>query len=41
MTMKPVIDSLAYCMDFLREQVEDVVAPDLVAQPNGIVKHPA
>ena len=39
--MKPVLHSFAYCLDFLREQVADVPAPDWVAQPNGIVNHPA
>ena len=41
MTMKPVLHSFAYCLDFLREQVADVAAADVVAQPNGIVNHPA
>jgi hypothetical protein len=41
MTMKPVLHSFAYCLDFLREQVADVAAPDMVAQPNGIMNHPA
>ena len=41
MTMKPVLHSFAYCLDFLREQVADVSAADMVAQPNGIVNHPA
>ena len=40
MTMKPVLHSFAYCLDFLREQVADVAAADVVAQPNGIVNHP-
>jgi hypothetical protein len=39
--MKPVLHSFAYCFDFLREQVADVAAPDMVAQPNGVVNHPA
>ena len=41
MTMKPVLHSFAYCLDFLREQVADVAAADMVAQPNGIMNHPA
>src|SRR5262245_43662445 len=41
MTMKPVLHSFAYCLDFLREQVADVKAADMVAQPNGAANHPA
>lgn len=41
MTMKPVLHSFAYCLDFMREQVADVTADDMVAQPNGIMNHPA
>lgn len=41
MTMKPVLHSFAYCLDFLREQVADVDAADMVAQPNSIINHPA
>src|SRR5262249_1089471 len=41
MTMEPVLHSFAYCLDFLREQVEDVAEADMVAQPNGIKNHPA
>lgn len=41
MTMKPVLHSFAYCLDFLCEQVADVAAADMVAQPNGIMNHPA
>jgi hypothetical protein len=40
-TMKPVLHSFAYCLDFLREQVADVAPPDMVAQPNEIMNHPA
>src|SRR5687768_8167421 len=40
-TMKPVLHSFAYALDFLREQVADVAEGDMVAQPNGIVNHPA
>lgn len=40
-TMKPVLHSFAYCLDFMREQVADVAAPNMVAQPNGIMNHPA
>ncbi|HYO09226.1 MAG TPA: DinB family protein [Tepidisphaeraceae bacterium] len=39
--MKPVLHSFAYCLDFLREQVAEVPAADMVAQPNGIANHPA
>lgn len=41
MTMGPVLHSFAYCLDYLREQVEPVAAPDMVAQPDGIMNHPA
>ena len=41
MTMKPVLHSFAYGLDFLREQVADVDEADMIAQPNGIVNHPA
>ena len=39
--MKPVLHSFAYCTDFLHEQLADVAAADMVAQPNGIMNHPA
>ena len=41
MTMKPVLHSFAYALEFLREQVADVAEADMVAQPNGIMNHPA
>ena len=41
MTIEPVLHSFGYCLDFLREQVADVAAADMVAQPNGIMNHPA
>lgn len=41
MGMQPVLHSFAYGLDFLREQVADVAAAEMVAQPNGIVNHPA
>src|SRR5262245_19070457 len=41
MTMKPVLHSFAYGLDFLCEQVADVAPADMVAQPNGIMNHPA
>src|ERR1041384_3282845 len=41
MTMTPVLHSFAYCLDYLREQVADVAEADMVAQPNGIMNHPA
>ena len=39
--MKPVLHSFGYCLDFLSEQVADVAAADMVAQPAGIMNHPA
>ena len=39
--MKPALHRFAYCLDFLREQVADVAAPDMVAQPNEVMNHPA
>ncbi len=39
--MKSVLHSFAYCIDYLRDQVSDVGADDMVAQPNGIMNHPA
>jgi hypothetical protein len=39
--MKPVLHSFAYCLDYLREQVADVPAADMVAQPHGMTNHPA
>ena len=41
MTMRPVLHSFAYCLDYLREQVADVSETDMLAQPNGIKNHPA
>lgn len=41
MTMTPVLHSFAYCLDYLREQVSDIADADMVAQPNGIMNHPA
>jgi DinB superfamily len=40
-SLKPVLHSFAYCLDFLREQVTDVALADMVAQPGGILNHPA
>ena len=40
-SMQPVLHSFAYSLDFLREQVADIAAPDWVAQPNGVLNHPA
>src|SRR3954451_11871887 len=40
-SMTPTLHSFAYSLDFLREQVADVPAPDMVAQPDGIRNHPA
>ena len=41
MSMDPVLHSFAYALDYLREQLADVAPADMVAQPNGIVNHPA
>jgi len=41
MSVQPALHSFAYCLDYLREQVSDVAAADMVAQPNGIKNHPA
>jgi len=40
-TLEPVLHSFAYGLDFLREQLADVHAPDMVAQPNDIMNHPS
>jgi hypothetical protein len=40
-SMQPVLHSFSYGLDFLREQVADVAAADMVTQPNGIANHPA
>src|SRR5687768_7106850 len=37
----PVLHSFAYALDYLREQVAEVAPSDMVAQPNGIMNHPA
>ena len=39
--MKAVLHSFAYCLDYLREQVADIPAAQMTAQPNGIMNHPA
>lgn len=39
--MNAVLHSFAYCLEFLREQVADVSAADMVGQPNGVPNHPA
>jgi hypothetical protein len=39
--MQPVLHSFAYSLNYLREQVADVRADEMVAQPNGIMNHPA
>jgi hypothetical protein len=41
MTMDPVLHSLNYSLNFLAEQVEDVDAADMAAQPAGITNHPS
>jgi hypothetical protein len=40
-TLEPVLHSFAYGLDFLREQLADVNAPAMVAQPNDIMNHPS
>jgi hypothetical protein len=40
-SMKPVLHSFAYGLDYLREQVAGVADADFVAQPKGILNHPA
>lgn len=41
MTMKPVLHSFGYCLGYLREQVAELSDADTIAQPNGIMNHPA
>lgn len=41
MTLNPILHSFKYGLDHLREQVPDVNETDMVAQPNGILNHPA
>jgi hypothetical protein len=41
MTLRPVLHSFAYALDYLREQLADVAPTDMVAQPAGIPNHPA
>ena len=41
MMMQPVLHSFGYALDYLRELVADVSPADRVAQPGGIVNHPA
>jgi hypothetical protein len=41
MSMTAVLHSFAYALDYLRGQVADVAAEDMVAQPKGITNHPA
>ncbi|MCA9055146.1 MAG: DinB family protein [Planctomycetaceae bacterium] len=41
MSMKPVLHSFAYCLDYLRDQVADVEPTDMVVQPSGVLNHPA
>ena len=41
MTMTPILHSFTYGFDFLSEQVADVATADMVAQPAGVVNHPA
>lgn len=40
MSLAPVLQSFAYALDYLREQVDDVLPADMVAQSNGIANHP-
>src|SRR5688572_6553902 len=39
--MKLVLHSFTYTLNYLREQVADVAAMDMVAQPKGVKNHPA
>jgi hypothetical protein len=39
--MAPVLHSFSYCLGYLREQVAEVSAAEMVAQPSGIANHPA
>ena len=39
--MRAVLHSFAYALDYLRELVADVAPADMVAQPHGILNHPA
>lgn len=39
--MNTVLFSFAYGLGYLQEQVADVSASDMAAQPNGIINHPA
>src|SRR5687768_171796 len=41
MTMAPVLHSLNYSLDFLAEQIEDVDAAQMVAQPVAFTNHPS
>ncbi len=41
MTMKSILHSFNYSLDFLEEQVVDIPASDMVAQPSGVVNHPS
>ena len=41
MTLEPILHSFKYGIDYLGEQVSDVNEADMVAQPNGIMNHPA
>jgi len=40
-SIEPVLHSFNYCLDYLREQVAEVPAADMVAQPNGVMNHPS
>jgi len=39
--MESVLHTFGYCLDFLCEQVADVAANEMVAQPAGVLNHPA
>ncbi len=41
MPVDAILHSFDYALGYLREQVADVSAADMVAQPAGIVNHPA
>src|SRR5687768_6576897 len=39
--MRAILHSFAYSLDYFREQVADLPAADMVAQPSGARNHPA
>ena len=41
MTIKPILHSFEFCLDYLRDQVADLDATQMVTQPGEITNHPA